>query len=73
MAAGNVPAATVFEAQRGGDVKLTLDGKAIAELYSAAGTVIRLEDLQIAPPNWKRCWTRRPRPTGRGCMIWSCP
>ena len=64
MAAGNVPAATVFEAQRGGDVKLTLDGKAIAELFSAAGTVIRLEDLQIAPDELEKMLDAPP-PTNR--------
>jgi len=64
MAAGNVPAATVFEAQRGGDVKLTLDGKAIAELFSAAGTVIRLEDLQIDPAELEKMLDAPP-PTNR--------
>ena len=64
MAAGNVPAATVFEAQRGGDAKLTIDGKAIAELFSAAGTVVRLEDLQIDPDELEEM-LNTPPPTNR--------
>ena len=46
MAEGNVPAETVQKAQRGEDVSLTLDGKAVAELFSPAGAVVRLEDLE---------------------------
>ena len=46
MATGNVPAETVQKAQRGEDVSLTLDGKAVAELFSPAGAVVRLEDLE---------------------------
>ena len=46
MASGNVPAETVQKAQRGEDVNLTLDGKAVAELFSPAAAVVRLEDLE---------------------------
>ena len=46
MATGNVPAETMQKAQRGEDVSLTLDGKAVAELFSPAAAVVRLEDLE---------------------------
>ena len=49
MASGNVPAETVQKAQRGEDVSLTLDGKAVAELFSPAAAVVRLEDLEYDP------------------------
>ena len=45
-------------------MKLTLDGKAIAELFSAAGTVIRLEDLQIDPDELEKM-LNAPPPTNR--------
>ncbi len=47
MKAGTIPADLVRDAQNGKDVKLTLDGKAIAELFSAAGMVINWDDLTI--------------------------
>ena len=64
MAAGNVPAETVQKAQRGEDVKLTLDGKAVAELFSPAAAVVRLEDLTYAPEELERMLDDAP-PTNR--------
>ena len=54
MASGNVPAETVQKAQRGEDVSLTLDVKAVAELFSPAGAVVRLEDLTYDPEELER-------------------
>ncbi len=47
MKAGTIPTDLVRDARNGKDVKLTLDGKAIAELFSAAGMVINWDDLTI--------------------------
>ena len=64
MAAGNVPAETVIRAQRGEDVNLTLDGKAVAELFSPAAAVVRLEDLNIDADELERMLDAAP-PTNR--------
>ena len=64
MAAGNVPAETVQKAQRGEDVSLTLDGKAVAELFSPAAAVVRLEDLTYDPEELERMLDDAP-PTNR--------
>jgi len=64
MAAGNIPPETVWNAQTGKDVELTLDGKAIAELFSPAGTVVNLDELRFEPGELEKLM-ESPPPTNR--------